>query len=120
MQSNELPEFHRIDYSSEFARRLQENFVDTGNWVALCRDPETGHYWQYDEWDKYHVGLAIRIHDPDNWRTFDDLPVRVAYLVQSRGGVEEAECMWAGCTRKRLKGIAYCPECAYEKAGIRE
>ena len=112
-------EFFEIDdFNGPFIKRLKDNVIRTGDHVMLCRDPETGLYWQIDEWDKYGIQLAIRINDPDNWDRFDDTEVRVEFLVESRGGLDQGKCQWEGCERKRLKGMVFCPFCALKKMGV--
>jgi hypothetical protein len=48
------------------------------------------------------------------------VPIRKRALVQSRGGLSTEPCQWAGCHNRALVGLAYCDDCAYERAGIRE
>ena len=92
---------------------------DSG-WRKLYRCGVDGCYWQVDVIDRLQTNCAIRIDDVSGWRTFDDKPVRLQYLIEARGGLTQDECIMAGCKNKTLKTLAYCPTHAYETVGLRE
>ncbi len=79
-----------------------------------------GQLWQFDLIDKYQTCLAIKIDTNVDWPTFDDKPVRLEYLIRSRGGVSDEECVMQGCKDFALYTLAYCPAHAFEYAGLRE
>jgi hypothetical protein len=69
--------------------------------------------------DKYQVDLAIKARDAASWGADDDRAVRLEYLRKSFGGESTDSCVWAGCSRRALRGIAMCAEHAYDRAGVR-
>ena len=116
----ELPEFLEADTGNQPVPGLEEVQCKRDAWVRLYRCPTCGQHWQIDEWEKYSPGLAIKIADPDKWFEFDDEPLRLAYLVQARGGYSYEACKWRGCGKPCLKGLAYCAVHAYEVFGLRK
>jgi len=116
-----LSAFFRIkDYDSAFLTGLQPVATKDGGWRALRRCLGCGQHWQLDEYDKYQVGLAIKIAKPEEWLAFDDRSVRKEYLIQDRGGLGQERCIWADCSNAVLKGSAHCPDHAYEVMGARD
>lgn len=65
------------------------------DWRVLLRCPACGQLWSVDEWDKYHVQLAIKLPDIAQW-TQDDSARRKAFLLRSRGGYDTGNCFWEG------------------------
>jgi hypothetical protein len=78
--------------------------------VELRRCEACGTHWQVDVG---RGGLAIRVSAPENWLDFDDLPVRLQHMIDYHGGVDEGRCIWAGCNRRPLKRMKFCPHHAY-------
>jgi hypothetical protein len=115
-----LSDYFKADTSDRYFKKFQNIDWKDDAWVTLKQCPSCGQHWQLDEWDKYQTGLAIKIETPENWKTYDDTNVRVDFLIQNRGGFSDELCMWQGCSNKALKGLAYCPMCAFKKSGIRE
>lgn len=105
------PASAHLEYLPEIDRKA-------GGWVKLVRCA-CGQHWQVDVWDKDHVQLAAKIDDPGDWSVTDDKPLRIELLVRLRGGLGSTKCAWDGCTNTALRGHAYCPQCAYEKVGLR-
>jgi hypothetical protein len=115
-----LPNFLRGDTSNAPCPGLHLVREREGGWLQLFHCPACGQYWQLDVWDKFQVGLAIKITEPSAWETFDDKPMRVAYLIQSRGGLSTERCGWHGCGAACLRGLVFCPTHAYDRMGLRE
>lgn len=88
---------------------LFPGFVQVGadGWKALLRCRSCSQLWSVDEWDKYQIQLVVKIAGTANWKTFDETQ-RKAHLAASRGGLCESNCTWNDCTRKQLKGSAFC------------
>lgn len=103
--------------SPSFLASLTE--ISTGNWVKLCRCESCGQLWRVDEWDKYQTQMAIKIPELAGWETYDAKPLELALLIESRGGLSEKQCLWAGCARLAVKGVVYCPEHLYETGARR-
>jgi hypothetical protein len=114
---SKLPSLVKVDADQKLMMRLAE--LATGNWVRLCRCRRCGQLWRVDEWDKYQIQFAVKIADSSGWQEFDSEPLRKQFLVESRGGVTEESCNWAGCEKHRLKGVAYCVDHLYA-TGTRE
>ena len=115
-----LPEYFKADTSDLYFKNFQQIDWKHDVWVNLIKCPDCEQHWQIDEWDKYQTGLAIKIEKPDCWKTYNDKKVRINFLIQNRGGPSDELCRWQGCNNKALKGLAYCPMCAYDGIGIRE
>lgn len=116
---SDFSRFVKASDADPYFRDLSQVAVKDADWTTLRRCTQCGQYWQVDSWDKLQVNLAIKIETPENWESNSDQHLRVDALMYFRGGVSEEECMWAGCTRKRLKGLVSCLECAY-RDGVRE
>ncbi|NOQ51446.1 MAG: hypothetical protein GQ578_04430 [Desulfuromonadaceae bacterium] len=115
-----LPKFFKSDSSDSYFKKFKRIDWKDDAWVKLIKCPVCGQHWQLDEWDKYQTGLAIKIKEPESWRSYNDKDVRIDFLIQNRGGLSDGICAWQGCNNQALKGLAYCPTCAYEKSGLRE
>lgn len=99
--------------------RLKQVARKKNTWARLYQCEACGQYWQVDVWNKYSKGLAIKMKDPDAWKTYDDKPDRLQYIIDARGGTTETPCMWRNCEAPSLKGLVYCPEHAYTIVGLR-
>jgi hypothetical protein len=120
-ECNQLPRIFNVEtYPNRLMSHLElVNRKDSG-WRELYKCSVCGQHWQVDVLDRLQVNCAIRIDNLDEWPDFDDKPVRVQYLIDSRGGLSEAECVMAGCKNKALQSLAYCPKHGYEDVGLRE
>lgn len=117
---DKLPKFIKADTSDSYFMQFNQIDWKDDAWVHLVKCSDCSQHWQIDEWDKYQTGLAIKIEKPERWKTYNDKKVRIEFLVQNRGGLSDELCAWQRCNNKSLKGLVYCPTCAYEKIGIRE
>lgn len=123
-ECDELPRIFRLDrdYSRhEFERRI---VIDRDeSWLVIGHCTRCGQVWQVEREDGHSRsgGFAIKIPDLATWTDDDERAVRIEFLRQSRGGdAVTGECIVAGCTKRPLKGIAYCAEHAFTLAGARE
>lgn len=81
----------------------------TGNWKELKSCPSCGALFAVDVWDKYQHQVVVRVTDIAVWeRTANDVSVRKALLLSSRGGLQDGDCAWAACHQRRVRGVAYC------------
>jgi hypothetical protein len=110
-------EYVEIWFDSAPSFELAFTTIARGTDVELRRCDECGAYWQIDVG---RGGLAIRIHDPANWREFDDRPVRLQHMIAYHGGYGEGRCGWTGCDRQPLKGMKLCPHHAYPMLSAEE
>jgi len=115
-----LPRIFGIHPASAYLEYLPEIDRKSGGWVKLVRCGACGQHWQVDVWNTDHVQLAAKIDDPSDWNAADDKALRIELLVRLRGGLGSSKCTWEGCSNTALRGHAYCPQCAYEKVGLRE
>jgi hypothetical protein len=91
----------------------------TGNWVHLHKCSTCGQLWRIDEWDKYQVQFVVRIPAGQDWEQFDASTLQKQFLIQSRGGLSQEQCIWHGCQGKRVQGVVYCVEHLYQ-TGVKE
>ena len=78
-----------------------------------------GQIWKTNEYNESKGQLAIKVPHGTDWRTFDERPYQIAFLIKSRGGVIERRCRWKGCIELCLNGMEICPHHAFAM-GIRE
>ncbi len=112
------PKFFESDTYDPYFKDFEKISIKQNKFVILVRCPQCKQHWQLDAGDNYRSGLAIKIDVPEKWDTYDDIDVRIAFLIKSRGGLSDETCLWSGCNNKALNGLAYCPKCAYEKSNI--
>jgi hypothetical protein len=93
--------------------------VDTGDWVKLCRCDRCGQLWRIDVPDKYQPQIAVKVPAIDNWESLESKPFVLEHLIRSRGGLSEDLCVFAGCGKAAIKGVAYCAEHLYEMGARR-
>ncbi len=105
--------------SSFFAEEAPSGFIESlaeravsQKWKRLCSCPECGSLWAVDEWDKYQEKVVTRVSEKSRWdeHSEDD---RKALLLRSRGGTVDEQCVWAGCAKKRVRGVAMCVDHLY-------
>ena len=120
-ECNQLPRIFNVEtYPNRLMAHLELIDKKDGGWLSLYKCSVCAQYWQVDLIDWLQVNCAIRIDNPAEWHDFDDKPVRVQYLIDSRGGLSEEGCVMAGCKNRALQSLAYCPKHAYEDVGLRE
>ena len=103
--------FFLEDAPSRFVDNLRQ--IDMGDWKRLFECPNCGALWAVDEWDKYSDQVVSRVADRANWSQEESDEMRKELLRRSRGGEEEAECIWADCHKPRIKGVVYCVDHLY-------
>jgi hypothetical protein len=120
-ECNQLPLIFNVE---TYSNRLMDHCNLVGQkedgWLELYKCSVCDQYWQVDVTDKLQINCAVKIDNPANWQNFDDKAIRMQYLVDSRGGFSDEECVVAGCKNKALKSLVYCTKHAYENAGLRE
>lgn len=94
-----------------FLDSLEEKAVSP-RWKRLCVCPECGESWAVDEWDKYEDQMVTRVSNAQTWDE-DSEETRKRLLQESRGGLDDAPCIWAGCQKKRVRGVVYCIDHLY-------
>jgi len=93
--------------------------LDMADWMRLFQCPDCGTLWAVDEWEKYSPQIVTRVKSREAWSQSDTIPKRKALLLESRGGLTDVKCIWAGCTGKRVNGVVYCLEHLW-KTGARK
>ena len=116
-ECSQLPDVVKLDEDSAIGRFDE---LETGDWERLVRCPRCGQLWSVDKPDGYTRSFAIKMPRREGWREFDTTPLRRQYLVQSRGGLTDENCIWLGCEQRRVRGgVVYCADHLYE-TGARE
>ncbi len=119
-ECSQLPKIFNIETYPNSLMDCVELTEQKGSWLKLYKCLRCGQHWQIDAIDKLQVNCAIKINNPKEWKSFDDKPIRVQYLIDSRGGLSEEQCLMQDCKNKTLISLAYCPKHAYETLGIRQ
>lgn len=105
------------DLSSPF-KEMKQVAIKPEKFCTLRRCTDCSQHWQADAYDKYHKGICIKVDNPEQWMSFDDVPYREKRLVINYHGLSETTCIWSGCSNKALKDIVYCPTCALTRMNI--
>ena len=100
-----------------FEKRLRQ--LDMADWKRLYECPECGTLWAIDEWDKYQHQVASKIETREDWSREESDQKRKELLQMSRGGTDDGECIWSGCTKPPIKGVVYCIDHLYETGARR-
>jgi hypothetical protein len=113
-----LPEIFFLDSApGDWLSGLNEQF--SGDWKILYHCPRCGQMFSVDIWDKYQEQVVVRITNPKCWeQEADSVALRKTLLLRNRGGTEERLCIWAGCEKRRVQGMAYCLDHLWE-TGVR-
>ena len=103
--------FYADKAPSGFLKLLDEK-ATSPKWKTLSVCPVCGAQWAVDVWDKYQEQLVTRVADPEKWDD-DSEEIRKGLLLRSRGGLTEEKCVWAGCEKKKVRGVALCIDHLY-------
>jgi len=105
------PAFYAEEAPRGFLKSLDEREVSQ-KWKRLCVCRECGALWAVDEWDKYQEQVVSRVTEHAKWDD-DSEEMRKGLLLRSRGGLTDEKCLWAGCEKKRVRGVAMCIDHLY-------
>jgi hypothetical protein len=75
--------------------------------------PICGQIWKTNEYNGSLGQLAVKVPMIEDWRTFDEKPFQIEFLIESRGGRDNQPCQWKGCDELCLKGMKICPSHAF-------
>lgn len=100
------------DHLSPPFKDMEEIAVNNKKICTLRKCNGCAQHWQVDEYEKYREGICIKIDDPEQWLSFDDMPFREKKLIINYNGLSNKTCAWSECSNKALKDIVYCPACA--------
>jgi len=100
-----------LNYGPEKVFTKNFELVASRDWLRLYHCRDCGTYWQLDVDDR--SDWAIKVLKPTEWDTFDDRPMRRAFIVRSHGGEADDMCIWAGCKNHVLKNMAICVDHAF-------
>ena len=115
---SKLPQTFYLDEAPDgFVRHLLRQ--DAANWMVLYSCPTCGALWVVDEWDKYQWQVAGRITSRENWAGDTRIVERKQLLVASRNGLTDEECLWSGCSQRRVKGVVFCVDHLWEMGQTR-
>ena len=93
---SEFGNFVKASDSHPYFGALPEVATKDHGWTSVRKCSQCGQHWQVDSWDKLQVNLAIKIDTPHNWENTDDQPLRLAALIEFRGGFTNEDCVWVG------------------------
>ena len=112
-ECNELPVIFDVkDGPKEFEKNLNELAI--GSLAKLMQCSKCKQFWLIDKLEQCQEQLAIKLEVHEGWEEIDTTQLRKDFLLESRGGITEEECMWARCSKSRVKGVAYCLDHLYE------
>ncbi len=111
-----LPEYDYYNPGKSLSRKIRpvSKIVAKANWHELLQCSVCGCYWRIDAADKYQDRFAWKVGAfRDDWADVEFPDKEKALLFQRRGGETDEECMWLGCHRKKVKGVAFCIDHLY-------
>lgn len=83
--------------------------LEAGDWKTLRRCSSCSALYAVDAWDKGHHQVVARLVSPERWQEeAESIDRRKALLLRSRGGADDARCIWSHCEAPRVQGVAYC------------
>lgn len=89
------------------------------NWHELLQCTVCGCYWRIDAADKYQDRFAWKIGTfREDWATVEFPEKEKALLLQRRGGDTVEKCMWLGCEKRKVKGVAFCIDHLYATGAL--
>jgi hypothetical protein len=105
--------------SSDPFKNMEE--IAIGEYLSLRKCSVCNQHWQVDVVERANQsGIAIKIDDPQSWKSFDDTSFREERLILRYGGLSENTCVWSGCSNIALVDLAFCPHCALTRNNIHD
>lgn len=95
------------------------DLIDQRPWYELYQYKIDKTYWRLDKADKYQVPFFLRLENLNDWYNFDSTELEISLLLKTRGNSVK-NCIWAGCSKTSLQGLAYCEVHAYQEMGIKK
>jgi hypothetical protein len=104
------PDLIHASKSTPPFKTMEQLHCFTNHWACLVRCKQCDQLWVVDEWDKYANLAAFKVSGIPGKNEIEDLLCKAheRLTVQDVGGLSNAECVWAGCSNKALKGIKVC------------
>jgi len=112
----ELPEYDYYTPGRSVSRKIRPvaKSIDRKNWRDLLRCEVCGTHWRIDVADKYQERYAWKVGAfRDDWADVDFEEKEKELLLVRRGGVTDEKCIWLGCDRLKVRGVAYCIDHLY-------
>jgi hypothetical protein len=112
----ELPDFAYYIPGRSLSRKLRPatKTVATANWRELLQCEACGTYWRIDAEDKFQERFVWKVGAfRDDWSSVEFVEKQKALLLEKRGGETDESCVWIGCEKKKVKGVAYCIDHLY-------
>ena len=113
----QLEEFVEVDAYATLLADFDQK--DIGNWVRLWRCRVCGQHWRVTDQDGREPRFATKITDAARWKEFGNAELEKQFLIQSRGGLSDQPCAWAGCVQPHVNGVAYCVDHLYQSGARR-
>lgn len=106
-QCQELAEL--VDISSDDTRfKSKLHLLEVGDCILLMSCPSCRQLWRVDPADKYQTCYAVKLPSNEDWQYFNAEARIKQRMVQNRGGLGHAKCIWAGCSSPSVNGVVYC------------
>jgi hypothetical protein len=112
----ELPEFAYYVPGRSLSRKLRPltKNVAKADWRELLQCRVCGTFWRIDVQDKFQERFVWKVGAfRDDWSSAEFVDKQKALLLENRGGEVDEACVWLGCGKKKVKGVAYCIDHLY-------
>jgi hypothetical protein len=110
-----LPEYDYYTPGRSLSRKIRPvtKTVAREKWHELLRCEACGTYWRIDVADKQErFAWKAGTFRPD-WASPVFPEKEKALLLQRRGGETSEKCVWLGCEKRKVHGVAYCIDHLY-------
>ncbi|MCE6988616.1 hypothetical protein [Dyadobacter sp. CY323] len=94
-------------------------FIDGAGWYELYQYNYDQSFWRLDRFDKLQELFFVKLPSKNDWANYNSQELQIELLVKTRG-FTTMPCIWQGCAKLTLQGLAYCERHAYSEMGIRK
>jgi hypothetical protein len=94
-------------------------FIEGAPWYELYQYKYDQSFWRLDRFDKLQEQFFLKLPTRDDWTNYNSQDLQIELLVKTRG-LTTIPCIWEGCAKPTLQGLAFCERHAYVEMGIRK
>jgi hypothetical protein len=112
----ELPVYTYYHADHGLSQKLRPFIVSVAKsgWRELFRCEICGTHWRIDVEDKFQQQFVWKVGAfREEWASIEHVNEEKELLLQRRGGETEEKCVWAECTKRKVKGMALCIDHLY-------